>query len=333
MTKEPTPSTFRRRTVLGSLVPGSLGLALAVQQARAADAVRIVGSADTQHGSLEAMERLRRGLEETTRGRFAFTIDSQGAADDKAALEQVRSGQATLGWVRVAEVAELAPELALLTVPFLFMDQQKMMGLLERTSIAPLLNDQLRKQGLEPLAYLDGGALRLAGATAPSLSGLQGRQIAARPGRLRMVAFEALGLTPLAGTPQPQQPAGEGLLELRTDDLAGIAAGGPGLVIAEPPHAHDLLVVLAHRDRFGELPLDIRETIRTKTGETTAWQRGAAAQGDAVALQALRQRGVALPTLPEGERRDAHDRVKAAMAKSLRDADQHILSTVLAYAD
>jgi TRAP-type C4-dicarboxylate transport system substrate-binding protein len=333
MTKEPTPSTLRRRTVLGSLVPGSLGLALAVQQARAADAVRIVGSADTQHGSLEAMERLRRGLEETTRGRFAFTIDSQGAADDKAALEQVRSGQATLGWVRVAEIDELAPELALLTVPFLFMDQQKMMGLLERTSIAPLLNDQLRKQGLEPLAYLDGGALRLAGATAPSLSGLQGRQIAARPGMLRMVAFEALGLTPLAGTPQPQQAPSESLLELRTDDLAGIAAGGPGLAIAEPPHAHDLLVVLAHRDRFGELPLDIRETIRTKTGETTAWQRGAAAQGDAVALQALRQRGVALPTLPEGERRDAHDRVKAAMAKSLRDADQHILSTVLAYAD
>ena len=236
---EPTQTMFRRRTVLGSLLPGSLGLALA-GRARAADAVRIVGSADVPPSSLEAMERLRGGLEETTRGRFAFTIDGEGAADDKAALEQVRSGQATLGWVRVAEIAELAPELAALTVPFLFMDQRKMMGLLERTSIAPLLNDQLRKQGLEPLAYLDGGSLRLAGATLTSLSGLQGRQIAARPGMLRMAAFEALGLTLLAGTPQPQQAPGESLLELRTDDLAGIAAGGPGLVIAEPPHAHDL---------------------------------------------------------------------------------------------
>jgi TRAP-type C4-dicarboxylate transport system substrate-binding protein len=330
--KEPTQTTFRRRTVLGSLLPGSLGLALA-GRARAADAVRIVGSAGAPPSSLEAMERLRGELEETTRGRFAFTIDGEGAPDDKAALEQVRSGQATLGWVRVAEIAELAPELAALTVPFLFMDQQKVMGLLERTSIAPLLNDQLRKQGLEPLAYLDGGSLRLAGATLTSLSGLQGRQIAARPGTLRMVAFEALGLTPLAGTPQPQQAPGESLLELRTDDLVGIATGGPELAIAEPPHAHDLLVVLAHRDRFGGLPLDIRETIRARTGEIASWQRGAAAQGEAVALQALRQRGMQMPILPESERRQAHDRVKAAVAGALRNADQNILSTVLAYAD
>jgi hypothetical protein len=150
---------------------------------------------------------------------------------------------------------------------------------------------------------------------------------------LRKVAFEALGLTMLSGTPQPQQAAGEGLLELRTDDLIGLAANGPALAITEPPHARDLMVVLAHRDRFGELPLDIRETIRTKIGETTAWQRGAAAQGDAVALQALRQRGVALPNLPEADRKAAHDRVKAAVAGALGDADPHILSTVLAYAD
>jgi hypothetical protein len=182
------------------------------------------------------------------------------------------------------------------------------------------------------LGYLDGGSLRLAGATAPALGQLQGRQITARPGMLRKLAFEALGLTMLAGTPQPRQAPEAGLLELRTDDLVGIAASGLELAIAQPPHAHDLMVVLANRERFGELPLDIRETMRTKTGEIAAWQRGAA-QGEAVALQALQQQGIAMPTLPEDERREAHDRVKAAIAGSLRDADPNILSTVLAYAD
>jgi TRAP-type C4-dicarboxylate transport system substrate-binding protein len=321
----------RRRAALGALLPAGLGLMLA-GRAWAAEPIRIVGSADTLRSSREAMQRLRRGLEETTRGRFAFAVD-ESAADDQAALAQVRGGQAVLGWVRVAELAELAPELATLAVPFLFLDQRKVLALLEETSIAPLLNDQLRKQGLEPLAYLDGGALRLAAAQAPSLRGLQGRTIAARPGRLRLVAFEALGLKPLAGPPPLEQAPGEGLLELRTDDLAAIASGGPGLVLAEPPHAHDLIVVLAHRERFGALPLDLRELLRVRSEEVAAWQRGAAAQGEVVALQALRQRGVALAELPEDERRAAHDRVKAAMAEALRNADPNILSTVLAYAD
>jgi TRAP-type C4-dicarboxylate transport system substrate-binding protein len=329
---KPMPTTLGRRAALG-LVPGCLGLVWGAGARAAGNEVRIVGSADTQHSSLEAMERLRQGLEGTFRGRVAITIDQEGVPDDRAALEQVRGGQATMAWVRVAELTDLAPELATLTVPFLFMDQAKAMGLLDRTTIGPLLNDQLRKHGLEPFAYFDGGALRLAGAAIPPLGQLQGKQIAARPGALRLVAFEALGLKPLVGTPQPQQAPGEGLMELRTDDLLGIAAQGPQIALAEPPHAHDLMVVLANRDRLGEQPLDIRETIRTKTGEVSAWQRGAASQGEEVALRSLRQRGATITTMPEAERKEAHDRVKAAVAGALRNADQHILETVLAYAD
>lgn len=331
MVGEPRHTTSGRRALLGSLSLGALGLAAA--RVRAAEDVRIVGSANAPASSVEAMERLRRDMEETTRGRYGFTLDHASPADDKAALEQVRSGEATLGWVRVAELMELAPEIATLSVPFLFMDHKKLMGLLDRTSAAPLLDDQLRKQGLEPLGYLDGGALRLAGASASSFGDLQGRQITARPGALRKVAFEALGLTMLASTPQPQQAAGDNLLELRTDDLLAFAAAGPALTIAEPPYAHDLMVMVANRGRYGDLPVDIRETLRTKTAETAAWQRGAAVQGDAVALQSLRERKVALSILPEDERQEAHSGVKAAVADSLRDADQSILSTVLAYAD
>ena len=331
MAGELTHARIGRRALLGSLPLGALGLATA--QVRAADGVFIVGSADAPASSVEAMEQLRRDMEQTTRGRYAFTLDHVGPADDKAALEQVRSGEATLGWIRVAELTELAPEIATLSVPFLFMDQKKLMALLDRTSAAPLLDNQLRKQGLEPLGYLDGGALRLVGASASSFRDFQGRQITARPGSLRKVAFETLGLTMLASTPQPQQAAGDNLLELRTDDLLAFAGAGQGLTIAEPPHAYDLMVMVAHRGRYGDLPIDIRETLRTKTAQTAAWQRGAAVQSDAVALQSLHAHGVALSTLPEDERREAHDRVKAAVAGSLRDADQSILSTVLAYAD
>lgn len=331
-TRKPGHTLLRRRAALG-LLPGCLGLALAPAAMAASNSVRIVGSADTQHSSVEAMNRLRRSLEDTFRGRVAVVIDRDGVPDDKTALDQVRGGQATMAWVRVAELTELAPELTALTTPFLFLDQAKAVGLLERTSIAPLLNDQLRKQNLEPIAYFDGGGLRLAGTAIPGLSQLQGRTIAARPGRLRQVAFEALGLQMQAGKPQPQQASGDGLMELRTDDLVEIAAQGPQLALTQNPHAHDLMVVVANRDLFAGQPLDIRETIRAKTGEVSAWQLGAANRGDEVALEALRQRGVTITPVPEAERKDAHDRVKAAVAQALQHADRNILDTVLAYAD
>ena len=61
------PTALRRRAALG-LVPACLGLALG-RRALAADTVRVVGSADTQHSSFEAMERLRRDIDAMTHGR------------------------------------------------------------------------------------------------------------------------------------------------------------------------------------------------------------------------------------------------------------------------
>jgi TRAP-type C4-dicarboxylate transport system substrate-binding protein len=323
---------LRRREALG-LVSGGLGLvAVAPAGVAAESSLRLVGSADTQHGSVEAMERLRRSLEETFRGRVAVQIDREGVPDDRAALEQVRGGKALMAWVRVAELTDLAPEITALSAPFLFLDQSKVMGLLERTAIGPLLNDQLRKHNLEPIAYFDGGALRLAGSTLPPLAEFRGRQVTARPGTLRQVALEALGLRFQAGVPQPQQ-AGDGLMELRTDDLLGIAAQGPQLALAEKPHAHDLMVVVANRDLFDGQPLDIRETLRAKTSEVSSWQLGASDQVDAVALGTLRQRGVTITPMPDAERKEAHVRVKEAVSRVLQHADRNILDTVLAYAD
>ena len=41
----------------------------------------------------------------------------------------LRSGAATLGWVRVAELADLVPEVAALSVPFLFRDPEKALAI------------------------------------------------------------------------------------------------------------------------------------------------------------------------------------------------------------
>jgi TRAP-type C4-dicarboxylate transport system substrate-binding protein len=324
---------LRRSAGAGLLAAGLL--AAAPPDGRAAETIPALTTADVRQATSAAAARLAREMEELTQGRARIELGEAAAADTASVLDRVRRGEATLGLVRVAEMAALAPEVALLTVPFLFRDQQKAVALLEATWLGPLLQDELREHGLEPLGFLNGGALRLAGQQAASaLAGAQGRQVAARPGELRAAAFRALGLEPVpaaAGQPPAQAPP---LAELRTDDLAAAAAAGrAGLQVAEAPHAYDLVALVANRARFGELPLDIRESLRARVQEIATWQRGALDQAEALALAGVGQQGGRLVALPEDQLRQARERVKAGVLAALRDADPSIVGTLMAYAD
>jgi TRAP-type C4-dicarboxylate transport system substrate-binding protein len=291
--------------------------------------IRAIGSGAVRRTTAAAVERLVRGVAEASHGRVRIAVEPD-AASTTAVIEHLRGGEADLGWVRLAEIGDLVPAVAALSVPFLFRDPQKAVSILDEAALGPLLNDQLRKQGLEPLGFLNAGALRLAGAAPPSLKGLGGQRILARPGILREVAFKALGLELVPGVPAADQAGAAPLAELRTDDLAGDAQGWRA--VADMPHAYDLVVFCANRERFGAFFPDIREMLLAHVREVAVWQRGGTVQADAAALAILQQRGIELATLPEEELRQAHERVKAAMAEALRGADPSIVRTVLAYA-
>jgi TRAP-type C4-dicarboxylate transport system substrate-binding protein len=287
--------------------------------------LRAHGTGDL-HVAAAAVGRLADGIAQASQGRVRITLEADGQ-DTAAVIAGLQSGATELGWVRVAEIADLVPEVAALSVPFLFRDPAKVLEILDETSLGPLLGDQLRKQGLEPLGYLNVGTLRLAGSVPPSIAGLAGHQVAGRPGPLRAVAFQALGAELVPG------PAGAmGLTELRSDDLIAAGKNMP-LVLAEAPHAYDIVVLCAGRDSFRELAPDVREMLQSHAQEAATWQRGATTQVDAAALASLQQQGAQVVPLQGEELGQAHARVKAAVADALREAEPSIVRTVLAYAD
>lgn len=313
-----------RRGVGLALIVGAA--AFAARDSLAQEAViRARGTGDLQVAAA-AVGRLADGIARASQGRVRITVEAD-AQDTAAVIAGLQSGAAELGWVRVAEIADLVPEVAALSVPFLFRDPAKVLEIVNAASLGPLLGDQLRKRGLEPLGYLNVGALRLAGPVPPSVAGLAGHQVAGRAGPLRAVAFQALGAELVPG------PAdATGLAELRSDDLAAAGKSSP-LVLAEAPHAYDLVVLCAGRDRFRELAPDVREMLQAHAEEAATWQRGATTQVDAAALASLQQHGAQVVPLPGEELGQAHARVKAAVAEALRGAEPSIVRTVLAYAD
>lgn len=331
---------MQRRAVSQRLAVATLGIvALGNRGARAQGRTpentvtfRAVGTSDLHGVTVPALERLASSLEETSQGRVKVAVDPD-AADTKAVIETVRGGETMLGWVRLAEIADLVPEVAALSVPFLFRDPMKAVEILDAAALGPLLDDQLRKQGLEPLGYLNVGALRLAGAAPPALGSLEGQKIAARPGALREVAFEALGLELAPGVPITAGAQAAPLAELRTDDLAVAGSGQGPRAVAQTPHAYDLVLLCANRERLADQAPDIREMLASQVQEVATWQRGGTSQVDAAALQTLRQQGAEVAPLPEEDLAQAHERVKAAVAEALSGAEPSIVRTVLAYAD
>ena len=255
------------------------------------------------------------------------------AADTAAVVEGLRSGEATLGWVRVAEIADLVPEVAALSVPFLFRDPEKALAILDAASLGPLLDDQLRKQGLEPLGYLNVGALRLAGAAAPDPRprGPADRGSARRA--LRGVAFGALGAELVAGGMAGEQAAAP-LVELRTDDLAAAGTAGPRALVRSAARLRSRRPLRRPRTFRGALAPDVREMLRgyAPGDGTLAARRHGAARSRGAARPAAAGRAQVAP-LPEEQLGQAHERVKAAVAEALSGADPSIVRTVLAYAD
>ncbi|MGD9508244.1 MAG: TRAP transporter substrate-binding protein [Geminicoccaceae bacterium] len=315
----------RRRLGLGlAMVLGAAAFTTHGSVAQEA-VIRARGPSDL-HAAATAVGRLADGIAQASQGRVEITVEPD-AADTAAVIADLQNGAVELGWVRVADIADLVPEVAALSVPFLFRDPAKAVAILDAASLGPLLGDQLRKQGLEPLGYLNVGALRLAGSGPPSIPDLAGQQVAGRTGQLRAVAFQALGAELVPGGADTK-----GLVELRSDDLGAAGTTLP-LVLAEAPHAYDIVVLCAGRDRFREFAPDVQEMLQAQAQQAAVWQRGATTQADAAGLDALKRQGAQVVRLPDEDLRDAHAKVKAAMTEALRGAEPSIVRTVLAYAD
>jgi TRAP-type C4-dicarboxylate transport system substrate-binding protein len=168
-----TVGTRRQGLGLGLAAVSAAGFA--IRRTWAQDTVvRAVGTQDL-HAVAAAVDRLADGIAQTSRGRVAIVIEPD-APDTGAVIAGLRTGEAKLGWIRVSEIVDLVPEVAALSVPFLFRDPQKALAIFDEASLGPLLEDQIPKQGLEPLGYLNVGALRLAAAAPLSIPDLRGAQ-------------------------------------------------------------------------------------------------------------------------------------------------------------
>jgi tripartite ATP-independent transporter DctP family solute receptor len=180
-----------------------LACALAAGPAAPGAEARQLRAADTQpadYPTVQALFFLDRLLRERTGGRHSIAVfHSRQLGEEKETIEQTRVGAIDLNRTNVAPLADIVPELNVLSLPFLFDSADHLHAVLEGPVGTEILGS-LERYGLVGLAYYDSGARSIYNAARPirTIADVRGLRIRVQQSEVMIEMLRALGATPVA---------------------------------------------------------------------------------------------------------------------------------------
>jgi tripartite ATP-independent transporter DctP family solute receptor len=149
----------------------------------------------SDHPTTEADREFARLVEERTDGRIIIKVyDSEQLGPEKAVLEQVRFGAIDFTRLSMGQVAEIAPQLNVLQLPYIYRDSDHMWQVLN-SDIGDFFLDSIEDKGLIGLAWYDAGARSFYNSVREikTLSDLEGLKFRVMESQLMVEMARALG--------------------------------------------------------------------------------------------------------------------------------------------
>lgn len=203
--------------------------ALAMMLVATAAQARQFRAADTQladYPTVQALFFFDRLLRERTNGRHSIAVfHSRQLGEEKETIEQTRVGAIDLNRTNVAPLADIVPELNVLSLPFLFQSVDHLHTVLEGPIGTEILAS-LERYGLVGLAYYDSGARSIYNATRPirTIADVRGLRVRVQQSEVMIEMLRALGATPIA------LPFGQVSTALTTQIIDGAENNWPSYV-------------------------------------------------------------------------------------------------------
>jgi tripartite ATP-independent transporter DctP family solute receptor len=191
-----------RLRALGLLAATALWAFLVVLAATAAEA-RVFRAADTQladYPTVQALYHFDRLVRERTEGRHSVAVfHSRQLGEERETIEQTRVGAIDINRTNAAPLADLAPDLGALSLPFLFSGPRHLYAVLDGP-IGEGILARLEERGLIGLAFYDSGSRSIYNSVRPvrSLDDLRGLRIRVQQSELMVETMRALGAQPVA---------------------------------------------------------------------------------------------------------------------------------------
>lgn len=258
---------------------------------RCADVHRI------DYPTIQGVLYMAQRLKERTKGRVEIVIYPQGRlGTEKSAVEMVQLGALDMARVSVSQVAETAPELEILMLPYLFLDNRHKWQVLEGTIGTELL-EGLSRHGLIGLCFQEAGYRSFYNRQRPIYrpEDLRGLKIRVQPSQAMIKMVEYLGAVavPIDYT-EVQDALMAGVIDGAENNIPSYATSGHSQAAryySLDRHSSIPEVVIFSKRSLAKLTPAEQTILREAARESVSFQRGLWPGFEAKCLRQLEREG------------------------------------------
>lgn len=259
------------------------------------------------HPYQKGAEKFRDLLAEKSNGRIEVNIfPSSQLGNGRDQVEGLQLGTIHLHVGSVAPVANFAPKLNVLSLPYLFRDRQHAIQVLDG-EIGRELSAELENVGMINLGFWENGWRHITNDVRPiqTAADVRGLKMRVQESAAYVSFMKALGATP---TPIPfgelytalEQKVVDGqenpLAQMATNKFAEVQK-----YLSLNGHTYDAAVFLMSKQAYDQLPPELQQAVREAAAEAGSFQRELAQSSEAAYLQQLKESGMQVEENPDLE--------------------------------
>jgi tripartite ATP-independent transporter DctP family solute receptor len=269
----------------------------------------LVTMLETTHPIAQTLIRIAGEIEQASKGRLKGEIvaGKQTGLGDRDILRGLRSGEFALGIATSAVLANYAPALNALDLPYAFRNADEAFRVLDGPLGTSLL-DPLRQLGMIPYGYLHYGARHFTNnkQAIHRPEDLRGLVIRVVESSLFKALCHALGAKPKA-VPYNElvEAVRTGAVEVQENPLPTIYQLGIHRYhryLTLDGHTQGAMAILGSEQVINNLSPEMREILDNAIRQSIPWQRELAQKAEAEALAAIQAHGVRVTQLSQDER-------------------------------
>ncbi|RXT04798.1 DctP family TRAP transporter solute-binding subunit [Ammoniphilus sp. CFH 90114] len=258
-----------------------------------------------EHPYHKGAEKFKSILEEKSQGRIQVDIfPSSQLGNGRDQIEGLQLGTIQLHVGSVAPVANFAPKMNVLSMPYLFENREHALKVLDG-EIGNELSKDLESKGILNLMFWENGYRHLTNNVRPikTAADAQGLKLRVQESPAYISFVKALGSTP---TPIPfgelYTAMEQKVVDGQENPLAQIATNKFNEVqkyLTLNSHTYDPAVFLMSKLAYDQLPADLQEAVREAAKEAGDYQRQLAQESEGNFLEQLKASGMSIEENPD----------------------------------
>ena len=270
--------------------------------------LRMAESQSASYPSTRGDEQFARLVDQKSQGRIQVKIYHSGQLGEEASvIEQVHFGGLDLARVDLAALSQYAPEIAAMTLPYIFDSAEQMWAVIEGP-YGQTVQETLQKEKITCLCWYEGGARNFYNSRRPvdDLDDLSGLKLSIPYAQDVMDAYSYLGISLIPTL------SGDRYSALKEGSIDGVEENV--IIYFNSKYyevckymtldAHSYLpeLIIASRTTLMQLPQSDQELIQEAARESAVFQRKLWAEAEQDVLEALKKLDVSLSVLDNNSR-------------------------------